>query len=1053
MDFYVAKFYHVLWLSARVATLFFGNPTQSRRRSLMVSSIRIAPSGALSNSQVPSSVRGIYATGNPVLSPDHEQEWLASGVDRGIIRLNVKTLHDTEVDPCTREVSYPIAEALNWKVSRFGQQARSTVRGWWVSGVDPLNNWDRMDWGRFKPDATTPIFDKQKNKPAKYLSPSLGKGSSRLVLLDVPQRVWANVAFRYGVSLEGHTGSFWEWVWANNIPVILGYAAIALPGIFSGYRRETRQLITELAFFATQGRSINICFDYETKSTTLQNIFLAISRLGQLLTHAGCDVRVITLPGPEKGVDDYVVAHDSVAFQKLHSAAVELEFWQASRLWALTHTPTITLNQPYVGQLPYPESGLACIKSAKGTGKTTALQQLIQGAIAQDRKVLVITHRIQLGKAICQSLGIDWIEDVQENEVQRGYGLCIDSLHPNSKARFNPADWEGAIVIIDEVEQVIWHALNSATCYNQRVRILETLKELAEVVYATDGLIVAQDADLSDVSVDYLKRLSDEPITPWVVLNEWKPELAWDVSIYDTKNPAPLVGRLEEVLATGAAFVCLDSQKVKGRWSSKNLETYLKLQFPEKRVLRIDSESVSDPDHPAYRIADRINEIVLDYDVVLATPTIGTGVSIDVRGHFKAVFGIFQGVTPDSESRQALARVREAVPRYVWAAHFGHGKIGNGSCNYRDVAQSMTKAVKYNISLLKEVDFDLDEQSDPIALRTWAKMAARVNASLWRYRREVRGGLLLEGHNVTVVTSDLTKIMGNVAITEQMGFDLETGALEIPGFEVLGLKHDVQKSEQISQLISAIRVRNQNAEAIAVSDSPEITHDEYQELKEQTHQTVQKRNSKQKHELQKKYATENVTPELKLKDDDGWYLQLRLHYYLAQDPDFVRLHDMQELEEHLERGNGKISIQDVKLLTAQVEALRMFQVLEFLKPGEKIRATDDLVQFIAKTALEGREDIKTLFGITVTEKQAPMAVVQGLLGKIGIKLTCTGRDVAPDGRRGGIRVYKFFPPEDGREVIFAEWEKRDRAMLQTLMDVTGCNSFDELDDWIEQAED
>lgn len=1017
----------------------------------MVTSLRIAPSGAAKP------IEG-------VLAPDHEKEWLLSGVDPEIVHRNVKTLEDTEFDPFTREANYPIAELLNWKVTRFGNQARESVRGWWVSGVDPLNHWQRMDWGRFKPD--TPIVD-QKNKPAKYLSPSLGKGSSRLILLDVPMRIWMQVSKRFEIAINGAT-NFWEWVWRNNLPIVLtegekkagcllslGYPAIALPGIFSGYRRETRQLIAELGQFATAQRSVHICFDYETKPRTLQNIFLATSRLGQLLTSAGCQVKVITLPGVEKGVDDFVVARGADAFTGLYESAIGLEFWQASKLWSLTYTPSLKLNQPYLGDLPYPESGLACIKSAKGTGKTTALQGLIKDC---NRKVLVITHRIQLGKAICHSIGIDWITDAINSENPHSYGLCIDSLHPNSKARFNPAEWEGAIVILDEVEQVLWHALNSATCYHQRVRILETLHELIETVLATDGLVIAQDADLSDVSIDYLRGLADSSMptahahvtAPWVVVNEWKPEIAWGVSLYDTKNAAPLIDRMESVLQSGAIFVCLDSQKVRGRWSSKNLETYLKLQFSDKRILRIDSETVSDPDHAAYHIAERINDVVGDYDIVLATPTIGTGVSIDIRNHFKGVFGIFQGVTPDSESRQALARVREPIPRYIWAAHFGPGKIGNGSCNYRDVAQSITKSVQYNIALLKDIDFDLDEQSNPIALRTWAKMAARVNASLWRYRREFRNGLLLEGHSVTLVTDDLSKMFG-LPISEQTIDDLKSGVLTVPGFEFLEARHDLKVCDRIAQVIAAIRTRNQTAEAIAVSDSPEITPEEYYELKEQANQTIQKRYSRRKHELKQKYNVETITPEIKLKDDDGWYTQLRLYYYLTGNPEYVRLHDMQELEDHLERGDGKISIQDVKLLTAQVEALRSLKIPEFLKPGEKILATDDLVQFVATTAFECRDDMKALFGFTVTEKLAPIAIVQTLLGKIGVKLTCTGRAVAPDGRRGGLRIYKYFPPEDDRTAILAEWEKQDLAMLQTLMEVTGCSDFSEIDEWIERS--
>jgi hypothetical protein len=51
--------------------------------------------------------------------------------------------------------------------------------------------------------------------------------------------------------------------------------------------------------------------------------------------------------------------------------------------------------------------------------------------------------------------------------------------------------------------------------------------------------------------------------------------------------------------------------------------------------------------------------------------------------------------------------------------------------------------------------------------------------------------------------------------------------------------------------------------------------------------------------------------------------------------------------------------------------------------------------------------------------------VQALLSKLGLKLACVSRDVAPDGRRGGSRVYAYQPPEDGRDIIFAHWQKRD----------------------------
>ncbi|MCY7407636.1 MAG: DUF3854 domain-containing protein, partial [Alkalinema sp. CAN_BIN05] len=724
------------------------------------------------------------------VAKDHEQEWLDSGVDAQIICLNVQTLFDSEVDEHCREMRYPIAERLNWKVTRSNNRA---LRGWWVSGIDPLANWQQMPWGRFKPDAATPVITPLTGKSAKYLSPSLGKGSSRLVLLDVPSSVWQRVADRYRISIkrtDTRTG-FWSWVQRNAVPVVLtegekkagclltaGYAAIALPGIFGGYRKENNQLIPELAVFTEIPRNFLICFDYESRIHVAQQVNNAIGCLGNLLSrpiqnsndhsnnHSNARrsiVKVVELPGPEKGVDDFIVGRSPIEFESVVANSTRFEHWQQSQAWNLTYGASQVVNLPFLTGMDYPSSGLICVKSPKGTGKTTALRSFLALPPQADRKVLVITHRIQLGRAICHGLGLPWVSQIKDNASlgMAGYGLCVDSLYGTSQANFMPEDWANSIVILDEVEQVIWHALNSPTCANSRVRILATLKELIQTVLNSGGVVIAQDADLSNISIEYVLSLLDEPIEPWVLLNQWRSDRFMQTQFYDTPNPASLILQMERVIETGPIYVCLDSQKVRGRWSSRNLETYFSDRFPEKRILRVDSETVVDRNHPAHGIASNINAVMQQYDIVLATPTIGTGVSIDIENHFVAVFAIFNGVMSDTESRQALARVRSSVPRYVWASSYGLGKIGNGSPYYRELVTSTTKAVRYNMMLLREVDFDVDRGTDPVTLRTWSKMAARVNLSLNRYRMEMYGGLEREGHTITTVTDNPMEILGD----------------------------------------------------------------------------------------------------------------------------------------------------------------------------------------------------------------------------------------------------------------------------------------------------
>ena len=266
-----------------------------------------------------------------------------------------------------------------------------------------------------------------------------------------------------------------------------------------------------------------------------------------------------------------------------------------------------------------------------------------------------------------------------------------------------------------------------------------------------------QDADLSDLSLDYLKGLAGIPIEPWVVVNQWKPH-GWDVTFYDSSNPTLLIQQLELDLSTGRkCYVTTDSRC--GRYSSEAIECYIKQRLEQflhqyPKTLVVSSQTTSTPGHEAVNFVEAINQRALDYDAVFATPSLGTGVSIDVE-HFDRVYGIFQGVIPDSEARQALARVRQGVPRVVWCAKRGVGLIGSGSKNYRVLSHWYQENHQENLALmspLHKVDVDLPLVYDLIHLRSWAKLGARVNASVTLYRQSMKDGLIAEGHQINVIS-------------------------------------------------------------------------------------------------------------------------------------------------------------------------------------------------------------------------------------------------------------------------------------------------------------
>ncbi len=430
--------------------------------------------------------------------------------------------------------------------------------------------------------------------------------------------LWQAIAQRSGHQIEAKTeslGDFWQWVLENpEIPLFItegakkagtlltaGYAAIALPGINNGCRTPKdsmgnrigkSHLIPQLAKFAVQGRKIYLVFDQDSKPTTIKAVNCAIRKLGYLFTQANCTVSVVTWPSEwGKGVDDLIVNKGKETFDDCFAKALPLESWRVQGLNQLTYTPQIEVNSPYLPTINIPETAsLIGIKSPKGTGKTTLLETIVKKAIAQQKKVLVIGHRIKLVEALCQRFGLPYVTEVRDQKVSAklGYGLCIDSLHPNSQIQFQANDWQDSIIIIDEVEQVLWHGLNASTCKNNRVSILKSLKTLMQNILGGGGQVYLADADLSDISLDYITALAGFPVQPFIIQNHWQPapQETWKINYYTENSPKRWVKDLVKAIRQGEKpFVCLSAQKLTSQWGTQTLETYLNKQFSDHKIL------------------------------------------------------------------------------------------------------------------------------------------------------------------------------------------------------------------------------------------------------------------------------------------------------------------------------------------------------------------------------------------------------------------------------------------------------------------------------------
>ena len=1017
-----------------------------------------------------------------MLKPSHFQEWRSSAVHPDIIELNVESLSG---DAAYESLLYglPDSERLN-----NGRLATGWLRkyshledgGWFCSGVDVLTH-QPSRWGCLKPN--TPRIDLdgmtlkqlgelakkqginpdgwdksqlirqlsakgQKSKPLKYEHPA--KTPTEIFALRVPDHIWQAIAEKQGIApycllptkdtdtpplisnLSDTPGvTFWAWVLDNPSIALLitegakkagslltaGYAAIALPGIYSGYRQDKEwgnaiglpYLIPQLLPFCGGGREIAFFFDQDSKPKTIKNVRRAIERTGKLLGYKGCKVSVARWSDYWKGVDDFIASQGVEALDRVYQERISLDQYKIENFSAIT--PDLTINERYISQsLEVSESAkIIGIKAPKGTGKTEFIAAKIAPALAKGDRVLVLTHRVQLGLELSRRFGVNYRSELAKSEDGSllGYVLCIDSLHGKANPRFNPNDWENTTIIIDECEQVFWHLLNSPTCEQYRVKIIDCLRELFRIVVSTGGKIYLADADLSMNAISYVQSLIGYSIPTYTLENTYKSPLKRNLYLFGGNNPSSLIQELEIAVNSGQkAIVHTDGQKHKSNWGTRNLEYYLKKKYPNLKILRIDSESVSDRSHAAYGCMGNLNQILSQYDLVICSPVIETGVSIDCN-HFDAVFAISHGVQSVNAFCQTLARVRADIPRYIWVSEYSPNRIGNGSTDLKQLLAGEHFKAKFTIRTLQSVglreipEFSFLEDGDKYSpsLSLWAKNAVKINLEAKNYRESLMRKLEDEGYKITPIA---------------------------PG--------DKESIESLKDEIKEAKNENYSGHKQAVLNADSLSNCEYNSLKEKRELSEGERNQLKRARIERTYGI-NLTDELITKDDDNWYPQIRLHYFLTVGNDFLTDRDKKKIDDSLENGEGKIFKPDMNrsLLSAKINLLKLLNIEQFLDCDREF-TSDDLADWFERLKKIPVSQIKSILGFTLSMGDTPIAFAQRLLAVLGLKLSYVSHRRFPDGSRQ--RVYRGCDPlADGRGEVFDRWLEKDRESLEDSSEI------------------
>ena len=346
--------------------------------------------------------------------------------------------------------------------------------------------------------------------------------------------------------------------------------------------------------------------------------------------------------------------------------------------------------------------GITLIKSPKGSGKTyyliDALKKVLfyhginalkldylekldpDEPIYSNKRVLLIGHRQALIRELCQRLGLNcYLDDPvtrHEKNADRPakyvsaphkpnldrYGVCLDSL-------WRIEDQVYDIVIIDESEQVLAHFL-SDTIGEGRYELFEKFKKL---ITSTKS-VVALDADLGWTTANTLLALWSKKVKQTedtrnlsIYINTWRNE-GEEIYIYPTKGQ--LIDAMKQALLRKERVFVASNSKTRIKNLSESIGEFSKIAKLQFKTLTITSENSKTED--IQKFITQIKTKVLDYDVILASPSLGTGVDITFENNRKeidSVFGIFENqINTHTEIDQQLARVRHPKSVHVWVS-------------------------------------------------------------------------------------------------------------------------------------------------------------------------------------------------------------------------------------------------------------------------------------------------------------------------------------------------------------------------------------------------
>lgn len=416
---------------------------------------------------------------------------------------------------------------------------------------------------------------------------------------------------------------------------------------------------------------------------------------------------------------------------------------------------------------------IIALKSCMMTGKTHSLPAVFDATHIKANTIVIVYFRVSLTKEILikfKDHRFEFYQDIKGPIDLTKHSRVIiqaDSMH----RLIGKADF----LVLDEIESTVAHLCSSTYLDHQRC-----YNALRNYIKRTPKILMA-DANLSDETVNVLlERRLDQCLK---VVNTQPSFVGLKAKMTNKKEE--LVNSILTLIKDGKRVVIPTNSKK----FSKKIEMVIRMTFPDKKVLCINSEG-----------GNTKAENWIQYDALIYTPTIVAGISFDEK-HFHACCAYFINRSSNAEmSSQMLFRVRHLLDQQLFI-YCPKNYPGNPNLpvTNADIYKHVNELIRSGHLHANDVGLDIDHYNSRVEKNQYYKLYSsflrkRHLSSLYF---ETYLAYILKYHGIRV-SKDAAKDTTNASLTDEEKYNIRNE---------LGDAANLIKEKEINDLITVTPIR------------------------------------------------------------------------------------------------------------------------------------------------------------------------------------------------------------------------------------------------------